>query len=396
MNALRTRRSATEFARLVDGGVAGPDAATLREVEVASHLRALGAQRAAGSAPSPEFQAALRTRLVAVATVGPARSASAAPARPAARPRALPRRTGLLAGGLASVVALTGIGVAGTHSLPGQVFYGLKTTSESVRLDLASGDLARGRLHLEFAGTRLREVRALAVGQSALALGSDPTAAGRAVSAARARAIRQTLREMDVQTRSGQWLLQREWTRTGASAPLHVMVDFAARQSAALRTLLPLLPADSQRSARTSLGLLTRMRAAASRLLGMGTACGPACRTSTGASMAPSPGAPGSSGGDCRCLPGAPSQRATTVPPTGSTSAPGGQTAPPLAPTAPPLAPTAPPLATDPAGPLPPLATPPGPVLPGATAPAVTPGVLPSVLPLPGVSLSPPTVPLLS
>ena len=74
-----------------------------------------------------------------------------------------------------SADVLTGVGVAATRSLPGQPFYGLKGVGEDLQLKMADGDTAKGTKHLEFASTRLREIRALAHGEGQLSLGAAGT-----------------------------------------------------------------------------------------------------------------------------------------------------------------------------------------------------------------------------
>src|SRR5687768_12953144 len=152
-------RGAAEFARLLEAGTpAGSPAAP--GLALVAQLRSAGAALDAGIAPRPEFRSALRTRLPAVATVQAAQAA--APAEPA---RALPtavswRRRGsaVAAGAMASVVAVSGVAVAGSQSLPGDPFYGVKRTTEALQLQMADGEVEKGTRHLDFAASRLREV----------------------------------------------------------------------------------------------------------------------------------------------------------------------------------------------------------------------------------------------
>ncbi len=66
-------------------------------------------------------------------------------------------RAAVLIGVTAGALALSGVSVASTDSLPGDTLYPVKRSSEKAQLALASSDLSRGQLHFEFANSRLRE-----------------------------------------------------------------------------------------------------------------------------------------------------------------------------------------------------------------------------------------------
>jgi Domain of unknown function (DUF5667) len=68
-------------------------------------------------------------------------------------------RAAVLVGVTAGALALSGVSVASTDSLPGDALYPVKRSSERAQLALASSDLSRGQLHLEFANSRLREAK---------------------------------------------------------------------------------------------------------------------------------------------------------------------------------------------------------------------------------------------
>ncbi|MDX6268071.1 MAG: hypothetical protein QOD70_2811, partial [Frankiales bacterium] len=240
MNPLGTRARAEELAALLDGAVMmgtgmGTGMGTVSPyAALATRLRGLAPAFDAGAVPGAEFRVALRQRLVAVASVQgaaqgvavpsavPSALPSAAPyADPVAHPRALggavswaqsrpaQRRIGVTAGAMASVIALTGVGVAASRSLPGQPFYAVKRVGEGLQLDLASGDTAKGTKHLEFAATRLREVKALAHHDGSLSLGTagTPTAAGLAFGGSTDKRIADTLHDFDSETKAGTDLL---------------------------------------------------------------------------------------------------------------------------------------------------------------------------------------------
>ena len=66
-------------------------------------------------------------------------------------------RAAVLIGVTAGALALSGVSVASTDSIPGDALYPVKRSSERAQLALASSDLSRGQLHFEFANSRLRE-----------------------------------------------------------------------------------------------------------------------------------------------------------------------------------------------------------------------------------------------
>ena len=289
MNPLGTRARAEELASLLDGAVAGPGSLTAPYAGLAIRLRALAPTLESLAVPRPDFRAALRQRLIAVATVQAA-GAAVPYAEPLDRPRALDaavnwtqsrraqRRIGVTAGAMASVVALTGVGVAASRSLPGQPFYGVKRLSEGIQLDLASGDTAKGSKHLEFAATRLREVRALAHHEGQLSLGTSgsPTAADLAFGGSTESRISSALDDFDSETKSGTDLLTKVFRSTGKPAALRIITTFTAQQKSRLSALLPVLPDAVQPQAQSSLELVTAVGTDATDLLALGT-CGGSC-----------------------------------------------------------------------------------------------------------------------
>ena len=330
MSPFGTRGAAEDLARALDGGaLAGnPDLALVAQ------LRTAGAALDAGVVPRAEFKDALRMRLMAVATVQ-----AAAPVETAAPARALPRaaswrrRTGVAAAGaMASVVAVSGVAVAGSQSLPGDPFYGVKRTTEAFQLRTADGDVERGTRHLDFAATRLREVRGLTLGRDAVDAGpqlgpaamgggitlrssEQPLADGAALSAGVAERVRTTLADMDSQTRKGTTLLTDAYRASQAPEPLRALSRFTSRQTAGLEELLPALPPAAQPRARASLALLSDVGEQADELLGIGT-CGAGCDPSQAAPSLPGTPSVGSTGSaDCDCAAPAPAPQPSVVPP---------------------------------------------------------------------------------
>lgn len=385
MNPLGNRARAEELARLLEGAAYGGAAAPAGNLAaLAFRLRAVSPALEEVAPLRPEFRTALRQRLVAVATVQAPQAAPAAVAVGAgsldkvlawSRTWSAQKRLALASGAMAGVVALTGVGVASSRSLPGQPFYGLKRASEGLQLQMASGDTAKGTKHLEFAATRLREVRALANGDGELSLGAvgdlGTLAAGRTTASLQNR-ITRTLAAFDHETSQGRTLLEGVYRSTGRTAPLRVLTEFSSQQKDRLSTLIPELPAGTADAAAQSLALVTEVGSTATQLLEMGTcsascdpsAAGPALTVEPG----PTPGTSASPEQDgngvppCTCV-----EPSTTPEPT-----PGPTTEPTSEPTP---APTGSPRPTPTSSPTPT----PG-VLP-TIVPTAVPTVLPTILP---------------
>lgn len=341
MNPLGSRARAEELARLLEGAVAGPGASSGGYATLAGRLRGVAPTLDDAFVPRAEFRAALRQRLLAVATVqgvaqAPDQHGGALEGALAwSRTWKAQRRIAATAGAMAAVVALTGVGIASSRSLPGQPFYGVKRAVEGVQLDFTDGDTAKGAKHLEFAATRLREVRALARGDGELAAGEPgtPVAGGTALGGSVASRIRATLADFDSETRSGRVLLERAYRRTGKTAPLTVLATFSTQSQHKLAALLPELPLAATAAAQASLDLLTDVSTTADQLLAIGT-CTSACDPNQAgptlpAQPEPSPGASATpTGADdngvppCGCGQPAPSPEPATEPTPDQTSSP--------------------------------------------------------------------------
>jgi len=255
--SLTTRARADEFARLLDARGRTDDPTLAPLVALAG---ALGGA-APAVAPRPEFKAALRQRLVAVATV---QGVGAPAPSPAARVRELgsswrlQRRVAIAAGAAAAVTAVAGVGISASRSLPGDAFYGLKRAAESAQLAAAQGEEAKGKRHLEFARTRLAEVRGLVDRGQALPtlVPGAPNAAGIAPRSSETSRITSTLHDMDDETRAGATDLMNVYRASGSVEPLRALDTFTQQQYADLLALLPSLPLQAQSQAKQSLSLL--------------------------------------------------------------------------------------------------------------------------------------------
>lgn len=314
---LPTRGRAEEFARALDA--AGPDPRPTATVGLAQRLAAAGEALAPLAAPRTEFRSALRTRLTAVAAVrSPSPSIpvvstqewEAGSARWGSSRRAQ-RTLGLAAGAMASCVAVTGVAVAGSQSLPGDPFYPVKRTTEALQLAATGGDIAKGQRHLDFAATRLRELRALTSGR-----GSSEQVGAR---------VQTTLADMDAETRKGTALLTDAFRSSQAPAPLQTLSKFVTAQSVQLERLLPALPPESQNFAVASLALVADVADDTEDLMEL-EACQADCAApvtpTASPRQTPTPGPTPS---------GSPSPEATVTPSPGATPSPSGTPEPSLA-----------------------------------------------------------------
>ena len=144
-----------------------------------------------------EFRAELRAQLVAVtprlvdegeASLAPAtaprpRRAPSGPPRPSARAPNPPARFRFAKPLIAVACALTafvlllgGAVLLSQHALPGDALYGVKRASEDVEYSTTSGTVAKGKLKLEFAATRIGEVADLLHTPTAMAAGTGALA----------------------------------------------------------------------------------------------------------------------------------------------------------------------------------------------------------------------------
>ncbi|WBB79046.1 DUF5667 domain-containing protein [Micromonospora sp. WMMD882] len=184
---LFSRRHAERFAQLLDEANGGRrHHVRSRADDQLGALVALGQQlgtAAPAAEPRPGFRADLRATLMATAEregVGVPTGDAAlrdpvgatgrrvaggliprnllAASATARRARA---RCAILAGITAGAVAVSGISAASENAIPGDALYGMKRSAERAQLALASSDLSRGQLFLDFARTRLVEATAV-------------------------------------------------------------------------------------------------------------------------------------------------------------------------------------------------------------------------------------------
>jgi hypothetical protein len=321
------RRLVEDFAAALEGrgSVSTSEPALAPLLNLAQQLQALPL------GPSPAFRDSLRQRLVAVATV----------AEPAPAPAPIDRARELLRGWrvqrqlragaavVACAVMISGVATVSSRSLPGDPLYRIKRVAESAQVQLARGDLGRGKRELQHAGTRLDEVGKLASAPGALA----PSAAGigAALGANKGELIVDTLGDMDGATRRGVERLFEASRKTGSTEPLAVIRDFATRQQSELAAVLPALPAVARGRAAESLALLARIRTTTTAEIGRlancaGADCPPAntagCHCTPGDSAPPVGAVPGDPGTGVPGLPGGPAGPALPTGPGAPTTKP--------------------------------------------------------------------------
>lgn len=250
---LFSRRRAERFAQLLD------EANGARRHHVRSRvdgqlapLVAVG-QRLSVDPPAVEvdqdFRTGLRAMLLATAEregMGTAPAASE-PASTTARGRLLPAvtarraraRGAILVGIAAGAIAVSGISAASENAVPGDALYGMKRSTERAQLALASSDISRGQLFLDFARTRLGEAAKLRgdrIGYSAV------------------------LDDMDADTRQGVRLLTTAAVQRAESGSLDTLNSFVTSQRRAVSGLVDgSTRADRDRTQR-SLHLLDSIR----------------------------------------------------------------------------------------------------------------------------------------
>ncbi|MEH1167171.1 DUF5667 domain-containing protein [Micromonospora sp. CPCC 205539] len=254
---LFSRRRAERFAQLLDEANGG------RRHHVRSRLDGQLAplvavsQRLSADPPAveadPDFRTGLRAMLLATAEregmgtapaanePNPARSASTArgPLLPAVTARRARARGAILIGVAAGAIAVSGISAASENAVPGDALYGMKRSTERAQLALASSDISRGQLFLDFARTRLgeaAELRGDRIGFNAV------------------------LDDMDADTRQGIRLLTSAAVQRAEPASLDTVNAFVTSQRRAVGNLLSGASRADRERTRQSLTLLDTIR----------------------------------------------------------------------------------------------------------------------------------------
>ncbi|MGC4784159.1 DUF5667 domain-containing protein [Micromonospora zamorensis] len=231
-NILFSRRRAERFAQLLD------EANGARRHHVRSRvdgqlapLVAVGQQLTVDPPAvevNPDFRTGLRAMLLATAEregLGTAPAASEPTTTTTTRGRLLPAvtarraraRGAILIGIAAGAIAVSGISAASENAVPGDALYGMKRSTERAQLALASSDISRGQLFLDFARTRVGEAAKLRgdrIGYSAV------------------------LDDMDADTRQGVRLLTAAAVQRAEPGSLDTLNTFVSGQRRAVNGLL--------------------------------------------------------------------------------------------------------------------------------------------------------------
>ncbi len=238
-------------------------------------IRAVVAQLAelqVTAVPDAQFRSELRAQLVAIAPRIVAESRTAEVERPGQHqagietkaPAAVPAKHADARGRriripimrplriVTAVLAVFALLLGGAvwmsrKALPGDSLYGLKRAGEQVELSLAGSDRERAQDRLDFARTRVDEVRDLWSRSTSTALGRGPNAAG-APSAQSVALIDDTLASADSDVTAAAQLLNSDAVRTHSATPLQTMTQWAPGQLARLRAIAAALPQGALRS----------------------------------------------------------------------------------------------------------------------------------------------------
>jgi hypothetical protein len=243
------RRRAERFAQLLDEAGGGrrhhvrdrADEELAELIAVSDHLIAVNPPVKI----DPDFRTGLRAMLVAKAERdGIGATAVEAPepdftteTRPRFTGRRIRARGAVIVGVAVGAIAVSGMSAASENAMPGDALYGVKRSTERAQLALASSDVTRGQLFLDFARTRLAEAGAV-----------RDTAGFAGV-----------LDDMDGDTREGAKLLHSAAVSRRDATPLDAVDAFVSGQRQQITKMLDRLPAASRDRAVTSLAVLDQV-----------------------------------------------------------------------------------------------------------------------------------------
>ncbi|MEU3456177.1 DUF5667 domain-containing protein [Micromonospora sp. NPDC006766] len=229
---LFSRRRAERFAQLLDEANGGRRHHVRSRADDELAALVVVGQRLVADRPAVEVDANFRTGLRAMLVAAAERQSAdtlakpdTAPAGAGVRGSLLPAVTGrrarargaILVGVAAGAVALSGISAASENALPGDALYGMKRSTERAQLALASSDLSRGQLFLDFARTRFDEAATVRGDRARLSAVLD---------------------DMDADTRQGVRLLATVAAQRSDPAGLNAIDAFLVSQQQAVRGLL--------------------------------------------------------------------------------------------------------------------------------------------------------------
>jgi hypothetical protein len=243
------RRRAERFAQLLDEANGGRRHHVRSRLDAQlAELVAIGHQASAlrpAVELDPEFRTGLRAMLIATAErEGIGRTAQAPADIPTGAVPAVAKtgrfgtRGAIVVGVAVGAIAVSGMSAASENAIPGDALYRVKRSTERAQLALASSDVTKGQLYLDFARTRTAE---------AAAVQSDPAGFAAALS------------DMDADTRQGVRLLNTAAATRRDPAPLDAVAAFVTAQRLQLGGLLDQVDGVNRERTLESLSLLDQV-----------------------------------------------------------------------------------------------------------------------------------------
>jgi len=303
------RKRAERFAQLLDeaGGARRHHVRSRADHELADFVEV--SRRLSridfGVRADPEFQEGLRAMLMAtIEREGIGATAVNTPEPPARRrpageskmswlpARSRRARSAVVVSLAVGTLAVSGMSAASGEAMPGDTLYGMKRSTERAQLALASSQVSRGQLYLEFAKTRMNEAAAVRGDAPGLAIVLD---------------------DMDNETRQGVKLLTTSAIDRRDTAPLDAVDAFVATQRQTLTGMLSAVTGGARNRAVGSLQTLDSVKKRTEALRGT-LRCGDFTGM-TSDDLGPTPG---------RCVAQGPPQPSTTGGANGATA--GGST----------------------------------------------------------------------
>jgi len=136
--------------------------------------------------------------------------------RPNLAPGRIRARGAIVVGVAVGAIAVSGMSAASENAVPGDALYPVKRSAERAQIALASSDVTRGQLYLDFARTRVAEAASLPSGDDGYGTALD---------------------DMDADTMQGVRMLTTAAVRRRDSAALEVVDAFVISQRHALAAL---------------------------------------------------------------------------------------------------------------------------------------------------------------
>ena len=162
----------------------------------------------------------------------------------------------------AFVLLLGGAVLLSQHALPGDALYGVKRASEDVEYSTTSGSVAKGKLKLDFAATRIGEVQDLLHTPTAMAGGAGAIADSGQISSGTAGLVHDTLNSADSDILAASQMLNGDAVRNDNAASLDAITSWTPAQVTAMQVIVGRIPTGTalHRDAEYTLGLLRQAK----------------------------------------------------------------------------------------------------------------------------------------